>query len=168
MKLDRFDFRILEILARDGRITKSRLAEAINLSVSPCWERVRRLERAGIIEGYGARVSDRVRVHLTPVWVQIEMEQHSLAILERFERTMRDTPAVTQCVAVGGGVDYLVLIEAESIDQYQRLIDQWLVEDLAIKRYFTYIVTKVIKKSAPPLRLAPTPGAQIEPGNAFR
>ena len=57
MKLDRYDLKILEILSRDGRITKSKLAEAINLSVSPCWERVRRLEKAGIIEGYGARIN---------------------------------------------------------------------------------------------------------------
>lgn len=154
MKLDAFDFRILEILARDGRITKSRLAEAINLSVSPCWERVRRLERAGIIEGYSARISDRVRVRLTPVWIQIELEKHSMAVFERFERTMRTTPQVSECVAVGGGVDYLVLIETESIDQYQRLIDQWLVDDLAIKRYFTYIVTKTIKKTPSPLTLS--------------
>ncbi|MFC0267402.1 Lrp/AsnC family transcriptional regulator [Kushneria aurantia] len=153
MKLDQFDLRILEILAGDGRITKSRLAEAINLSVSPCWERVRRLERAGIIEGYEARISDRVRVNLTAVWVQIELETHSAAVFERFERTMKATPEVTDCVAVGGGVDYLLLIEAESIDQYQRLVDQWLVDDLAIKRYFTYIVTRRVKQSAPPLRL---------------
>ena len=51
MKLDRYDLKILDILSRDGRITKSKLAEAINLSVSPCWERVKRLEKAGIIEG---------------------------------------------------------------------------------------------------------------------
>lgn len=151
MKLDQYDFRILEILSRDGRITKSRLAEAINLSVSPCWERVRRLERAGIIEGYSARISDRVRVTLTAVWVQIELENHSVSVSERFERTVRDTPQVSECVAVGGGVDYLLLIEAESIDQYQRLIDHWLMEGLAIRRYFTYIVTKTIKRASSPL-----------------
>ena len=49
MKLDRSDLKILDILSRDGRITKSKLAEAINLSVSPCWERVKRLEKAGVI-----------------------------------------------------------------------------------------------------------------------
>ncbi|MEC7295405.1 MAG: winged helix-turn-helix transcriptional regulator, partial [Pseudomonadota bacterium] len=57
MKLDRFDLKILDILSRDGRITKSKLAEAINLSVSPCWERVKRLETAGVIEGYTARIN---------------------------------------------------------------------------------------------------------------
>lgn len=55
-KLDRYDLKILQILAEDGRITKSSLAEAINLSVTPAWERVRKLEAAGLIIGYRAQI----------------------------------------------------------------------------------------------------------------
>lgn len=152
MKLDRYDLKILEILAKDGRITKSRLAEAINLSVSPCWERVRRLEKAGIIEGYGARINSRVMVKRTPVWVQIELKAHNAGSFQRFEAVVQDTPEVTECVAVGGGVDYLIKVEADSIDAYQRLMDEWLMSDIGIERYFTYIVTKTVKCEAPPLQ----------------
>ncbi|UYG06942.1 Lrp/AsnC family transcriptional regulator [Halomonas sp. M4R1S46] len=148
MKLDRYDLKILEILSRDGRITKSKLAEAINLSVSPCWERVRRLEKAGIIEGYAARLNPRVLVPRTPVWVQIELKAHNAESFARFEALVHDTPEVTECVAVGGGVDYLVKFEAPSIDAYQRLIDAWLMSDVGIERYFTYIVTKTVKRPA--------------------
>ncbi|MGC7407263.1 Lrp/AsnC family transcriptional regulator, partial [Pandoraea pneumonica] len=56
VKLDRFDIAILQVLAREGRMTKSRLAELIHLSVSPTWERVQRLEAAGVIRGYRADV----------------------------------------------------------------------------------------------------------------
>lgn len=153
MKLDRYDFKILEILAKDGRITKSRLAEAINLSVSPCWERVRRLEQAGIIEGYGARINPRVLIKRTPVWMQIELKQHNAESFLRFENAMRATPEVTECVAVGGGVDYLVKVESETVDAYQRLIDDWLTSELGIERYFTYIVTKTVKYEAPPIQV---------------
>ncbi|ATJ83944.1 Lrp/AsnC family transcriptional regulator [Halomonas beimenensis] len=146
MKLDRYDLKILEILSREGRITKSKLAEAINLSVSPCWERVRRLEKAGIIEGYGARINPAVLRPRTPVWVQIELKAHNAESFARFEALVRDTPEVTECVAVGGGVDYLVKVEATSIDAYQRLIDAWLMSDAGIERYFTYIVTKTVKR----------------------
>ncbi|WP_027348752.1 Lrp/AsnC family transcriptional regulator [Halotalea alkalilenta] len=151
MRLDRFDLRILEILSREGRITKSKLAERINLSVSPCWERVKRLERAGVIEGYGARIAGSVLVRRTPVWMQVELGSHALEAFERFERAMRDCPEVTECVAVGGGVDYLVKVEARDIDQYQRLIDSWLTSGLGISRYYTYIVTKTVKRESPPL-----------------
>ncbi|MDN3524088.1 Lrp/AsnC family transcriptional regulator [Halomonas sabkhae] len=148
MKLDRYDLKILEILSRDGRITKSRLAEAINLSVSPCWERVRRLEKAGVIEGYSARLNTDVLVKRTPVWVQVELKAHNAESFARFEALVHDTPEVTECVAVGGGLDYLVKIEAASIDTYQRLIDDWLTSDVGIERYFTYIVTKTVKRPA--------------------
>ncbi|SDL36967.1 transcriptional regulator, AsnC family [Franzmannia pantelleriensis] len=153
MKLDRYDLKILEILARDGRITKSKLAEAINLSVSPCWERVRRLEKAGVIEGYVARINSGVLVKRTPVWVQVELKQHSAESFQRFEALVHATPEVTECVAVGGGVDYLLKVEADSIDAYQRLIDAWLVSDIGIERYFTYIVTKTVKQQAPPIQV---------------
>jgi len=145
MKLDRFDLKILDILSRDGRITKSKLAEAINLSVSPCWERVKRLETAGVIEGYTARINAEVLVPRNPVWVQIELKQHNAQSFARFEALVMDTPEVTECVAVGGGVDYLVKFEARTIDSYQRLMDKWLVSDAGIERYFTYIVTKTVK-----------------------
>lgn len=151
MKLDRYDLKILEILATDGRITKSRLAEAINLSVSPCWERVRRLEAAGVIEGYSARINPRAIVKRNPVWMQIELKAHNAESFQCFENAMRGEPVVTECVAVGGGVDYLVKVEASSIDAYQRLIDEWLTSDLGIERYFTYIVTKTVKDEMPPL-----------------
>jgi Lrp/AsnC family transcriptional regulator of ectoine degradation len=149
MKLDRYDLKILEILSRDGRITKSKLAEAINLSVSPCWERVRRLERAGIIEGYSARINPDALVKRTPVWVQVELKQHNAESFARFEALVHERPEVTECVAVGGGVDYLMKVEADSVDAYQRLIDEWLTSDAGIERYFTYIVTKTVKQQSP-------------------
>ncbi len=149
MKLDRYDLKILEILSRDGRITKSKLAEAINLSVSPCWERVRRLEKAGVIAGYSARLNPEALVKRTPVWVQIELKQHNAESFARFEALVHATPTVTECVAVGGGVDYLLKVEADSVDAYQRLIDEWLTSDVGIERYFTYIVTKAVKQKSP-------------------
>jgi len=66
---------------------------------------------------------------------------------------MLDCPEVTECYATGGGIDYIVKVMARDIDQYQRLIDRWLMADLGIERYFTYIVTKTIKRSEPPLLL---------------
>lgn len=92
MKLDRYDLKILDILSRDGRITKSKLAEAINLSVSPCWERVKRLEKAGVIEGYTARINAEVLVPRNPVWVQIELKQHNAESFARFEALVMATP----------------------------------------------------------------------------
>ncbi|CZF81879.1 Leucine-responsive regulatory protein [Grimontia celer] len=147
MKLDRYDIKILQILSRDGRITKSNLAESINLSVSPCWERVKRLEEAGIIEGYGAKINADLFAKKTPVMVEVTLGKHHATSFQRFEQIMQDCPEVADCFATGGGVDYIIRVMAKDIDQYQRLIDSWLMSDLGIERYYTYIVTKTIKQT---------------------
>ena len=71
MRLDSYDLKILRILQSNGRITKSSLAEAINLSISPCWERVKRLEEAGIIRGYGAQLNTEILLKRASVMVEI-------------------------------------------------------------------------------------------------
>ena len=98
-----------------------------------------------MIEGYTARINADVLVPRNPVWVQIELKQHNAESFARFEALVMQTPEVTECVAVGGGVDYLVKFEARTIDSYQRLMDKWLVSEVGIERYFTYIVTKTVK-----------------------
>lgn len=147
MRLDRYDIQILQILQTQGRITKTGLAEAINLSVSPCWERVKRLEQAGIIEGYGARINSQVLGRQTSVLVEVSLNSHSAGSMQRFEHAMTECEQVVDCYATGGGVDYVLRVLCDGIDQYQRLIDHWLDSDLGIDKYFTYIVTKTIKQT---------------------
>lgn len=156
MRLDNYDLKILRILQQNGRITKSGLAEAINLSVTPCWERVKRLEDSGIILGYSARINTEILFKQSTVLVEISLKKHNLEAFKRFESTMQECPLVTECYATGGGIDYLLKVVAMDIDQYQRLIDEWLQADIGIERYFTLIVTKMIKHTPP----------QLEPDNS--
>lgn len=149
-KLDRYDLKILRILSEDGRITKSSLAEAINLSVNPAWERVRKLESAGLVKGYRAVIDWNQVFKNQQLLVEITLARHTAQEMRRFEQRMSDAAEVAFCYATGGGVDYIAMIQAADIDQYQRFIDQLLLEDLGIERYFTYIVTKTIKTGGAP------------------
>ncbi len=152
IRLDDRDVRILAILQREGRITKAELAKRVNLSPTPCWERLRRLEDAGIIEGYGARVSLKAFAPLAVVFMVAELESHQSRDFDRFERAMADIPEVVECWAVGGGIDYLIKIVTRDVDAYQRLVDRMLTSDIGLKRYYTYVVTKRVKDTpAPPL-----------------
>ncbi len=148
MQLDSYDLHILQILSAEGRITKSALAERINLSISPCWERVKRLEQAGVIQGYGARIDAQFLGKSTPVMVEVSLKSHEAQAFALFEQTMLDCEQVVDCVATGGGIDYILRVSCDSIEAYQQLIDQWLAADLGIERYFTYIVTKTVKQSS--------------------
>ncbi len=145
MKLDAIDLRILDAVQRDGRITKLALAEKVGLSPTPCWLRLRKLEKAGIITGYHAKLSLRRLTSIASVMVEVTLTNHRQADFERFERAIATTPEILACWAVGGGVDYILRITTLNIDAYQRLIDNLLDRDLGIERYFTYIVTKTVK-----------------------
>jgi Lrp/AsnC family transcriptional regulator of ectoine degradation len=147
MKLDRYDLAILRILARDGRITKSRLAEEVNLSISPAWERVRRLEESGLIRGYRADVDWTAAFKGSRIVVEVTLARHTAPDMRRFEARVADAPEVVQCYATGGGVDYVMQVMSRDIDHYQRFIDALLTAELGIERYFTYIVTKVVKNA---------------------
>ena len=121
----------------------------VNLSATPCWERLKRLEEAGIITGYRAEIELRkIAPHVT-VFVVAELESHRVERMRAFEEAMAAYEEVVACWALGGGFDYLVQIVTRDIDSYQRLIDRMLSDGLGLNRYFTYVVTKPVKQVAP-------------------
>lgn len=147
LKLDARDLEILRVLSARGRITKAELAEQVGLSPTPCWERLKKLETAGIIEGYGARLSLRAFGPHVVVFVAAELEGHKAEDFRAFEREVQRHDEVTFCWALGGGFDYLLQVVTRDIDAYQRLIDALLEARVGLSRYYTYIVTKPVKSS---------------------
>jgi Lrp/AsnC family transcriptional regulator of ectoine degradation len=145
LKLDAFDLRILDAIQRNGRITKLALAEKAGLSATPCWMRLRKMEKAGIITGYHARLSLRSLAPMASVLVEVTLENHRQSDFDRFERAVRNRPEIVVCWSVGGGIDYMLKVAARDIDAYQQLIDELLQDDIGIARYFTYIVTRTVK-----------------------
>ncbi|TPL83149.1 Lrp/AsnC family transcriptional regulator [Mesorhizobium sp. B2-3-13] len=158
-KLDAIDLKILDAIQRDGRITKLALAEQVGLSPTPCWMRLRKLEKAGIVSGYHARIAMRVVAPVATVLMEVTLASHRQADFDRFERVIRDIPEIVACWSVGGGVDYVLKVMARDIDAYQRLVDGLLDREIGIDRYFTYIVIKTVKDDAalPIADLLPAP-----------
>jgi Lrp/AsnC family transcriptional regulator, regulator of ectoine-degradation genes len=158
-KLDQIDLKILDAIQRDGRITKLALADKVGLSPTPCWMRLRKLEKAGIVSGYHARIAMRAVAPVATVLMEVTLASHRQADFDRFERVIRDVPEIVACWSVGGGVDYLLKVMARDIDAYQRLVDALLEREIGIDRYFTYIVTKTVKEEValPVADLLPVP-----------
>ena len=146
IKLDPIDLKILDAIQLDGRITKLALADKVGLSPTPCWMRLRKLEKAGIVSGYHARIAMRVVAPVATVLMEVTLASHRQADFDRFERVIRDIPEIVACWSVGGGVDYVVKVMARDIDAYQQLVDGLLGREIGIDRYFTYIVTKTVKE----------------------
>lgn len=152
--LDDRDVAILATLTAEGRISKAALAERVGLSPTPCWNRLKRLEKAGLIRGYHADVDLRkLGPHVT-VFVAAELRDHTSETFRAFEAAVRTYDEVTACWALGGGFDYFLQIVTRDIDAYQRLVDDMLDARIGLARYYTYIVTKSVKpQSAPPFDL---------------
>ncbi|WP_299483675.1 Lrp/AsnC family transcriptional regulator [uncultured Roseibium sp.] len=153
LKLDDRDLKILSILSREGRLPKADLAKRVNLSPTPLWERLKRLERAGVIRGYSADISLKSVASHIEVFVTIELESHRAESFQTFERTINLYDEIVACWAVGGGFDYVLQVVTKDIDSYQRLIDTLLDGGIGLARYYTYVVTKPVKlRGAPPLK----------------
>jgi Lrp/AsnC family transcriptional regulator of ectoine degradation len=150
LKLDDRDVKILAILSREGRISKADLARRVNLSAAPAWERLKRLEEAGIIKGYRADVALKKLAQHVVVFMAAELESHRAQDFQAFERAIASLDEIVACWAVGGGFDYILQIVTLDIDSYQRLVDHLLEARVGLSRYFTYIVTKPVKDTAPP------------------
>jgi Lrp/AsnC family transcriptional regulator, regulator of ectoine-degradation genes len=150
--LDDRDIAILSVLTREGRISKAELAKRVNLTATPCWQRLKRLEDAGLITGYRAEIAlARIAPHVT-VFVTVELESHRPENFQHFERAIARLDEVVNCWSLGGGHDYLLQVVTRDVAAYQTLIDGLLESRAGVKRYFSYVVTKTVKSGgAPPL-----------------
>lgn len=149
--LDATDIRILSAVQKHGQLSKTRLAEIVNLSPTPCWARLDRLKGAGFIRGYHAEIAlDRI-VDFTRVIVTISLTHHRRADFDRFESYIVHVDEITDCVATGGGMDYVMTIYVRSIAAFETLMANLLDTDLGIDRYVTYFTTRTVKMANPDL-----------------
>lgn len=145
LTLDRIDLRILAMLQRDGRISKTALADAVGLSASACLERLRRLERGKLIVGYHALVNIKALAGLHSFYTEVTLRTHRGQDFSRFEQFVQKVDEIIECHALGGGIDYLLKVVCPDVEYYQTVIDRLLEEQIGVDRYFTYIVTKPVK-----------------------
>src|SRR5579864_34430 len=124
--LDSFDRSLIRHLQHDGRMTNAELAQRVNLSESACLRRVRALEEAGLIEGYGAVINQQKAGCPVNVFVNITLERQEQAHLREFEEAVRQVPEVMECYLMSGEYDYLVrVVVADTVD-FERLHSQQL------------------------------------------
>ena len=144
-KLDERDIQILSILQEEGRITKTALADRLNLSLTPSWDRLQRLEEEGIIESYGARLSSSFIKNFHLVITEVELESHKEGEFARFEDAIMGFDEVLSCWAVGGGLDYILKVLVKDVSDYQDFLKKVLKADIGLRRYFSYAVLDKIK-----------------------
>src|SRR4051812_38900026 len=121
VEIDKIDRKILSILQGDGRIANVELAERIGLSPTSIGERLKRLQRDGFVEGYGARLNPhRLGLGLL-VFVEVMLDKTTPDVFERFAKAVQTAPEVLECHMVAGGFDYLVKARVADMTAYRRV-----------------------------------------------
>jgi DNA-binding Lrp family transcriptional regulator len=142
LKLDRIDLKILAQLQRSGRMTNVELADAVGLSPSPCLTRVKRLEKAGYIDGYSAQINLGKLGEMLTVFTEVTLTEHRSGDFSRFEAKIRKMDEIVECHLVSGGYDYLLKFVTRGVSHYQSIIEGMLEGDYGIEKYFSYVVIK--------------------------
>ncbi|KSV75477.1 AsnC family transcriptional regulator [Sinorhizobium sp. GW3] len=143
-KLDRIDINILGQLQQNSRLSNVDLAQAVGLSPSPCLARVKRLEKAGYITSYNARLNLGKLVDHITVFTEVTLNDHRREDFVKFEAEIRKYDALKECHLVSGGYDYLLKFVTRSVARYQELMEHILERNIGVEKYFSYIVIKTV------------------------
>ena len=151
-KLDSIDITILEQLQENARITNVDLARAINLTASPCFNRVRALEGSGVIRRHATLLdTERLGLRLN-VFIQVSLEKKREDALRKFEETIATRPEVMECYLMTGDSDYLLRVLVGDIHQLERFILNGLTTIHGISNIRSSIALKQVRyKTAVPL-----------------
>ncbi|TQV70279.1 Lrp/AsnC family transcriptional regulator [Denitrobaculum tricleocarpae] len=146
-ELDRIDLKILATLQDDGRITNQALSERVGLSPSPCLQRVRRLEKLGVIKGYSCHIDlERVAQTIT-VFVSVSLSSHEKGAFGAFEAAVADIPELVECHKVSGQFDYLLRFVCSDIGTYTAISDHLLATGPEGLNLSSHVVLQATKES---------------------
>ncbi len=152
MELDKFDVAILEALQKDARISLQELGKQVGLTSSPCWNRVKRMEEAGVIEGYSVRVNPE-KIGLTEtVILHVTLDNHSDEALFQFGQALEAVPEVMEALLVSGDYDYYIRVAVEGTKGYERFLREKLYKIPGIRNSKSSFVLRRLKESQMPLR----------------
>lgn len=139
------DIRILNSLQSDGRLTNQALSQAVGLSTSPCWRRVRQLEESGVIQSYTA-VLDRRKIGLGVLaFVRVKIDSHSEAEAEEFSGHVMKLKEVVACYSIAGDSDFLLQVVSPDLETYADFAMTVVRRLPRIKEMQTTFVLKEIK-----------------------
>ncbi|WP_416465624.1 Lrp/AsnC family transcriptional regulator [Pseudomonas sp. LFS044] len=149
--LDRIDHAIIDVLRVDGRITFEKLSSLVHLTPRPCLERVRKLERRGVIRGYGAILDlQKIAPGLSLLVLVALSNQSGRAAQKAFEATMQQCPQVYECQLISGHFDYSLRMRCRDMEHYRVLSETWMNDDaLHIDKLVAHPELASVKSMAP-------------------
>lgn len=151
MLIDRLDRKILAVLQSNSRASLQEIGHAVGLSPSPCWGRIRKLEEAGVIEGYTVRLNPQALGLGDTVLVMVTLDSHSDNTLEKFGEVLATIPEVVEAHLVSGEYDYLLRVVVKDTRDYERLLREKLYKIKGIRHSQSSFVLRTLKRADLPL-----------------
>ncbi|MEO6352502.1 MAG: Lrp/AsnC ligand binding domain-containing protein [Burkholderiaceae bacterium] len=145
--LDKLDRKILMLLQQDGRMAMTELADTVGLTITPCIERVKRMERDGIITGYHARVNPLALDAGLLVFVEVTLSAKSGRTFDDFRREVVLIPQVLECHLVSGDFDYIIKARIKEIGQYRKLLGDILLQLPGVTQSKSFVVMEEVKET---------------------
>lgn len=149
--IDGTDKAILQILAKDGRISIADLAKRVNLSQTPTVKRMRRLETEGLIQGYRAILNESALGGSITAFIHITVSSHQRATLDAFEALAVDAPEVLDCYMLSGDADFLLRVAVDSLSEFEAFIADTLSNfPHIVSMKSTFTLRRMARKTTPP------------------
>jgi Lrp/AsnC family leucine-responsive transcriptional regulator len=145
--LSRIDKKILRELQLDGRISFAELARRVGLTTTPCLERVKRMEREGVIQGYTTLLDPASLQAALVVFVQIRLSRTSQNIFAKFKKAAMALNAVQECYLVSGNFDYLIKARVADMNAYRILLGDTLLTLPGVQESTSYVVMEEVKET---------------------
>jgi Lrp/AsnC family transcriptional regulator, leucine-responsive regulatory protein len=143
--LDRIDLKILRLLQGNARMSNADLARSVNLSPTPCLERVRRLEAEAYILDYVTLLNPQKLGAGVISFIQVLLDRTNPDVFKRFREQVSLCPEVMECHMVAGGFDYLLKVRTKSMLEYRDFLGETLARMSDIKQTHTYVVMEEVK-----------------------
>jgi len=145
-RLDETDRRILRAMQQNARLTTAELADKVGLSTTPCWNRLKRLEKQGYIDGYVALLNQEKLGLPETVIIEVTLDRHDEEVLERFGELLAGLPEVIEAYLTTGDYDYLVKVAVESPAGYERFLREKLYRIPGIRHSRSSFALRCLKK----------------------
>jgi Lrp/AsnC family leucine-responsive transcriptional regulator len=150
-QFDDQDRKILRILLADSRRTLQDIGREVGLSTTSCWNRIKRMEDSGTIQGYTVKVDLGQIGYQDTVIVQVTLESHTDETLYEFGRALESIPEVLEAFLISGDYDYFIRIAVKDTRDYERLLRERLYKIPGIRHSKSSFVLRTLKKSDTPL-----------------
>ncbi|MBC7609407.1 MAG: Lrp/AsnC family transcriptional regulator [Polaromonas sp.] len=149
--MDKTDRKILAELQKNGRASLQEISQAVGLSSTPCWTRMKRMEESGVIERYTVNLNAEALGLGETVMVQVTLDSHSDNTLEKFGEILASIPEIVEAYLVSGEYDYLLRIAVKDTKDYERLLREKLYKIKGIRHSKSSFVLRTLKKADLPL-----------------